>query len=816
MGRIQDSGQRTVTVGVTGHRFLGDEARIAAGVDQALDRIQRAFGGTGSIALTVLSSLASGADQLVARRALVRPGTELVVPLPLPLADYARDFESREPFQALLARAARVVELPPAATRDEAYLAAGRYVIEHSDVLLAVWDGQPARGVGGTADIVAEARRRGRPLAWIQGRNRAPGAAEQDDDQAEVAVTQENEGAVLYERFPPAGAAHQDRHPRRETMSPSENSERPGPAPARREPHGRRLRRIWQDYQWPIVVILLLGSLALGYVGFYRYAAATGRALAPPDILYLTLQLAVFESGAVSGPVSWELEVARWLVPAVTAYTAVLAAASLFRKQLQLIRLRFLRGHVVICGLGEKGSRLADGFCRSGYRVVAIEQDENNPHVGPCRERGAVVLAGDATDPALLSRAAIGRASHLISVCSDDGANAEVAVGARELTARRKRGALTCTIHLVDPQLCELLRERELGGDASPAFRLELFNIFDRGARVLLNQYPPPAADMDAHLLVVGLGRMGESLVVHAARDWHERHADAGSTLQITVVDEAGAAKVRSLHSRYPQLPVSCRVIPVETKLGEPAFEEADFLFDGAGACRLDQIYVCLGDHAQGLQAALVLRHRLGQGQPPIVVRMPERAGLATLLDGGEAARPFRNVHPFGLLERTCTPDLVLGGTHELLARGLHEAYLAGRRDEGEPAAGDRALVPWEALPEDLRESNRRQVDRVGAELHAAGYGIRPLTDWDAGRYRFEPAEIELMARLEHEQWMADLLRHDWIHDPLHKDAEKKTHPDLVPWESLSEEAKAKNRRAVEALPALLARAGFQVYRPGE
>jgi hypothetical protein len=196
---------------------------------------------------------------------------------------------------------------------------------------------------------------------------------------------------------------------------------------------------------------------------------------------------------------------------------------------------------------------------------------------------------------------------------------------------------------------------------------------------------------------------------------------------------------------------------------------------------------------------------------------MAEGVGLATLLNrAGDGARTFRNVHPFGLLDQTCTPDLVLGGTHEQLARGFHEAYLAGRRQQGELLGRDRALVPWDALPEDLREANRRQVDRVGAELAAAGYAIRPLTDWDAGQYRFAPADVEHMARLEHEQWASGLRRQGWTHDAERKDAARKTHPDLVPWEELSAESKTKNRRAVEALPALLARAGFQVYRQGE
>jgi hypothetical protein len=41
-------------------------------------------------------------------------------------------------------------------------------VADQCDALVAVWDGQPARGRGGTADIVAYARKKRRPLAWIK------------------------------------------------------------------------------------------------------------------------------------------------------------------------------------------------------------------------------------------------------------------------------------------------------------------------------------------------------------------------------------------------------------------------------------------------------------------------------------------------------------------------------------------------------------------------------------------------------------------------------------------------------------------------
>ena len=185
-------------VGVTGHRFLADPERLTAGVEAALRRIEQAFPNG---PLTVISALAEGADRLVARRFLARPEAHLVVPLPLPQSDYMADFESpasREEFLDLLAQAEQVVTLPPASNRDQAYAAAGRYVLDHCDVLIAIWDGKPAQGLAGTSEIVALARARRLPLAWIHAGNRLPGT----NIPTSLGTEQ---GKVTFEHFPRRG-----------------------------------------------------------------------------------------------------------------------------------------------------------------------------------------------------------------------------------------------------------------------------------------------------------------------------------------------------------------------------------------------------------------------------------------------------------------------------------------------------------------------------------------------------------------------------------------------------------------------------------
>ncbi len=157
-------------IGVTGHRSLPDAAAIASGIEAALDTIQNRFADS---PLLVLSSLAEGADRLVARSVLSRGG-RLVAVLPLPRPTYLRDFatpESRQEFLDLLAEADEVIGTAPQSSREEAYEQAGRYVAGRCDVLVAVWDGLPARGRGGTAEIVAWARRLDKPVfrVWAGG-----------------------------------------------------------------------------------------------------------------------------------------------------------------------------------------------------------------------------------------------------------------------------------------------------------------------------------------------------------------------------------------------------------------------------------------------------------------------------------------------------------------------------------------------------------------------------------------------------------------------------------------------------------------------
>ncbi len=180
-----------LTVGVTGHRLgaLAD-ARVAAVRDaialaleaierEALALFKREVGLFAPVppTLTLVSPLADGADQMAAEAGLAR-GWRLQTILPFDRATYLRDFEGDEAaarFTALLERSDCVLELPGDPDDDaEAYMAAGRATIAHCDVLIAVWDGRPPRGRGGTAEVVHLAVAQGTPVIHMSADGEQP------------------------------------------------------------------------------------------------------------------------------------------------------------------------------------------------------------------------------------------------------------------------------------------------------------------------------------------------------------------------------------------------------------------------------------------------------------------------------------------------------------------------------------------------------------------------------------------------------------------------------------------------------------------
>lgn len=158
-------------IGVSGHQQLGGPDTVDFVTQQfksLLARFQERARQSGRD-LVVYSALAMGADRLFVKTAL---DFGIAVELVIPCACYEEIFslEEREEYQLLLNKCRQVHKLPAWNCSDDAFLAAGRWLVENSDVVVLAWNGYPAAGKGGTAEVASCARFLGRPWFHIHTR----------------------------------------------------------------------------------------------------------------------------------------------------------------------------------------------------------------------------------------------------------------------------------------------------------------------------------------------------------------------------------------------------------------------------------------------------------------------------------------------------------------------------------------------------------------------------------------------------------------------------------------------------------------------
>jgi len=159
-------------IGVTGHRNI--DCNHPGLQSTIIDELQWLRKKSEEKPMAILSALAEGADRLVAQLAIAHLDAVLVAPLPFSRREYVKDFTSGasiHDFDQLLYRAfswfalatdSEVISAGPKGRRHF-YARAGAFIVQNCHALIAIWDGLPVRGFGGTAQVVQWARERKTP-----------------------------------------------------------------------------------------------------------------------------------------------------------------------------------------------------------------------------------------------------------------------------------------------------------------------------------------------------------------------------------------------------------------------------------------------------------------------------------------------------------------------------------------------------------------------------------------------------------------------------------------------------------------------------
>jgi hypothetical protein len=155
--------------------------------------------------------------------------------------------------------------------------------------------------------------------------------------------------------------------------------------------------------------------------------------------------------------------------------------------------------------------------------------------------------------------------------------------------------------------------------------------------------------------------------------------------------------------------------------------------------------------------------------------------------------------------------DVLFKNAMERLAIEIHEQYLIDQKKNKN--SDDLSMQPWEKLREDLKDSNRKQAEAIAEKLRRIDLDFMPYIQKPEKPLRFSEDQIEFLAELEHERWVAERKEEGWERGSP-RDPEKKISPYLIPWSdpNLTEDVKDWDRNAVRKIPELLEKAGFEVY----
>jgi hypothetical protein len=303
---------------------------------------------------------------------------------------------------------------------------------------------------------------------------------------------------------------------------------------------------------------------------------------------------------------------------------------------------------------------------------------------------------------------------------------------------------------------------------------------------------------------IFGFGSLGEEVALQLLRLHHHRIA---AKPHIVIVDREAERCRSSFLSRWPG---AAHTAHLGFESGHA--DEGDSLFGrlltGAAPAA---VYFCTGTEAHNLAAAMLLCAafaRAHKSVPPLYVRA---GGVGSSRFGAQLSE-----HPwFRVFGSTgwVADEALMEERLDAVARTIHERYLSEALARGESLGARRSLRPWTLLAEDLKDDNRHLADHHFIKVRDADAVAIPGAP--AADFKWTADEIEWLARVEHERWMAQRVLNGWKFSPARDDA-KKLHPDMVPYAQLAEDRKELDRAAVREVPGLLMQAGFGLRRIAE
>ena len=547
-------------------------------------------------------------------------------------------------------------------------------------------------------------------------------------------------------------------------------------------------------------IVLVVSVLVLSWVGLSQLYPETSTLRYLPDRIFRLIKILMGNdpvSPAVErADIPLALIIVKVLVIILLLRALFKIVEKVFYEQYTHLRIAYKKGHLIVVGVGNKGSRiLKDYQAQTGRTAVAIEQKADHKNLPSLRRDGHAIVTGSATDEETLQTAGALKARTVICLGDDEQTGVQVAGKLIDLYAKKKpENLLQCFVHLEAPRLVEIF-EQHGHAHIHASVDVRFFNLhkviarhfFHRLPQMLENKLQHPRAEV--RFLLFGFDAAAQALLIQAMRVFHLL---PGQSSHWHIFARDMATKAARFHDRYPQIG---HIAPLQFFEDQGCYAQVMQPYLASQPVHGQIIVICASDEeCTNLRAAAELLNASAQQDFPIFVLNAGGKAMAGLLSGRASTR----LHFFGDYDDFCKYELITGERQDDWARAMHNDYL--RQISGAASESSAYQTSWDDLSEDAKDANRAQADHIIYKLlltHKHGVDQKPAD------LRFSTEEIEQLAMAEHARWAAHRYLNGWQYGEVRDDA-RKLHPSLVGWEDLAEDEKQKDRNTVLRLPQIL------------
>ncbi|MBN1926726.1 MAG: hypothetical protein JW798_12900, partial [Prolixibacteraceae bacterium] len=403
---------------------------------------------------------------------------------------------------------------------------------------------------------------------------------------------------------------------------------------------------------------------------------------------------------------------------------------------------------------------------------------------------------------------------------------------------------LTCYLYIENQTTFNLLQQYDLPTNIQKKIDLKVFNQHESWANKVLVKgenldgtsylpldYEPITMTnkKEVRMVIVGFNRMGQALAIQAARI---AHFGRTKTSTITIIDKVLQERKDTFLSQFPGIN---EIIGVKFEFIEGSVEAPE-IRGKLEKWAKDQnevltVAVCLSDADESLFLGLNLPFDVYERGIPVLIRQEMLHGFASAMASAPGGKQnmqvnypeerFTKVKFFGMLADACD----LNFERDEIAKLLHDYYIEMKKADGSYRADDPSCQPWEELPEYLKWSNRYIIDIYNVKLRAlanssevfqkCNYSIKEYGNMAGAVFlkHFKPEgsqsgvlelsdadekcilkDIELLAEIEHNRWIAERVLAGWKFAEGKKDLNRLTSPFIRAYIELDEEIKNYDR----------------------